>query len=136
MVEQTREIFKQRVITFSELHPDPNQAETASLVLKNLPGIEQLQAINPGQIRIDYNVLEITLQQIESILTELGFHLDGSLINRLKRSLHYYTEETQRANSGIDYADGDSTQKVFIERYSRISHGCQDGRPDIWRHYR
>ena len=136
MAEQTREIIKQRVIAFCELHPDPNQAETAALVLKTLPGIEQLQPVTPTQIRVDYNVLEITLKQIETLLTELGFHLDGNLINRLKRSLHYYTEETQRANSGIDNTDGNFTQKVFIERYSRLSHGCQDGRPDVWRHYR
>ncbi len=136
MAVHEREIIKRRDIAFCELHPDPDQAETAALVLQDLPGVVDTERVSATQISVRYNVLEITLRQIESLLSEVGFHLGSKLIHRLKRSLHYYTEETQRANNGIDGTDRESTQKIFIERYTRLSHGCRDGRPNIWRHYR
>jgi len=39
-------------------------------------------------------------QIIDEALIELGFHLDNSLLNKLLRALHYYSEEAQCANLG------------------------------------
>ena len=86
-------------------------------------------------MRISYDVILITLEQIEAVLIEMGFHLDNRLIYRLKRALYHYTEETQRTNEGLSNCDNDCTQKVFIKRYQNIKHGCRDQRPSHWRKY-
>jgi hypothetical protein len=128
-------LIKHREIGFSKLHPDPNQAQTATLLLSDIEGVKHVNFVSATFMRISYNVLNITLEQIEDILKELGFHLDNRLIYRMKRSLYYYTEETQRANHGCNKADGNCTQKVFVKRYQAIKHGCRDERPTHWRKY-
>ena len=128
-------LHKHREISFSKLHPDPNQAQTATLLLSDIDGVQHVHFVSPTFMRISYDVMQITLEQIESILAELGFHLDNRLIYRMKRALYYYTEETQRANNGCVKGDSNCTQKVFIKRYQTIKHGCRDQRPTHWRKY-
>ena len=48
-----------------------------------------------------YDLRRITLQRIENALSELGYHLDNSLLCKLKRALFHYAEETQRENLAI-----------------------------------
>mgnify|MGYP001548596458 CR=1 FL=1 len=128
-------MLKHREIAFSKLHPDPNQAQTAILLLSDLKGVKHAHLVSPTFMRISYDVMHITLEEIESILTEMGFHLDNRLIYRMKRALYNYTEETQRANHGIGKSDQNTTQKVFIKRYQSVKHGCRDQRPTHWRKY-
>ena len=127
--------IKHREIIFDEKHPDPRQANTAVLLLSDIPGVLEVQVISDTAIRIGYHLLEIDLQQIEEGLADAGFHLSGKLIYKLKRALYYFTEETERANKGCSETDPNSTRKVFIERYKQIRHGCRDDRPDHWRRY-
>ncbi len=127
--------IKHREISFSKLHPDPNQAQTAILLLSDIEGVVHAHFVSPTFMRISYDVMHITLEQVENILVEMGFHLDNRLIYRMKRALYYYTEETQRANSGCNKADGNCTQKVFVKRYQSTKHGCRDSRPTHWRKY-
>jgi len=135
MNEEADNLLKHREIAFSKLHPDPNQAQTATLLLSDLDGVRHVHFVSPTFMRISYQVLQISLQDIEDILKELGFHLDNRLIYRMKRSLYYYTEETQRANNGCIKGDSNCTQKVFIKRYQAMKHGCRDQRPAHWRKY-
>ena len=135
MEENADSLIKHREISFSKLHPDPNQAQTATLLLADLEGVNHVHFVSPTFMRISYDVTRITLAQIEAILVDLGFHLDNRLIYRLKRALYIYTEDTQRANCGCDKADANSTQKVFIKRYQAMKHGCRDQRPTHWRKY-
>lgn len=135
MEPQADSLLKHREIPFSKLHPDPNQAQTAIMLLSDLEGVQHARFVSPTFMRISYDVLHITLEQIESILLDLGFHLDNKLLYRMKRALYYYTEETQRANNGCAKGDSNCTQKVFIKRYQAIKHGCRDQRPTHWRKY-
>jgi hypothetical protein len=127
-------LIKHREISFSKLHPDPNQAQTAILLLSDISGVIHAHFVSPTLMRISYDVLHVTLEQVEAILTEMGFHLDNRLIFRMKRALYYYTEETQRANCGCK-GDSNNTQKVFVKRYQTTKHGCRDQRPSHWRKY-
>jgi len=135
MTAEANNLIKHREIAFSKLHPDPNQAQTATLLLSDIDGISHVHFVSPTFMRISYNVLSITLQDIENILKEMGFHLDNRLIYRMKRSLYFYTEETLRANNGCKPGDSNCTQKVFVKRYQAIKHGCRDQRPTHWRKY-
>jgi len=125
---------KHRDILFDSLHPDPNQAHSATLAISDLNGIEQIDVISPTRIAVRYQLSLITLADIEFVLRELGYHLDGSLMSKMKRALYAYTEETERANLGYTSSQ-QSTRDVFIKQYQKRPHGCRDPRPDYWRDY-
>ncbi len=126
---------KKREIFFSELHPDSNQAETAMRMLENIHGILALEVIHPQQLNVRYDLRYLSLADIEETLTEVGFHLDNSLILRLKRALYNYTESTECANIGCLRCQDKSTRDIFIDRYQKQAHGCRDQRPSHWRDY-
>ncbi|MCX8018655.1 MAG: hypothetical protein N2690_12280, partial [Rhodocyclaceae bacterium] len=115
--------------------PNPHQAQTAAAFLDGVDGILKTEPAGPYVLYVTYDVLKITLQEIEEALTELGLHLDRNLFNRLRRALHHYTEETVRANSGLTLDGQSLTQKLFAKRYELIEHGCRDERPEHWRRY-
>ena len=129
------EIVKQRQIAFDALHPDSNQARTAALMLTDVRGILDATDQAPTLLDLRYNVLDISLEQIEHALSDSGFHLSNGLLDKLRRALYYYTEETQRANSGCQRGDPNCTREVFINNYQRRDHSLKDPRPEHWRKY-
>lgn len=129
------ELIKQREIAFCPLHPDSNQAKSASLLLVNAVGIHHVRPLSSHIVHVTYNIEHITLKLIEGALSELGFHLDNSLFAKMKRALFYYSEETQLVNLGYDHAESKSTTEIFINRYDQLPHGCRDKRPSHYRHY-
>jgi hypothetical protein len=129
------DLIKVRQIAFTELHPDPRQAQTAALMLADVDGILEASDASAVLLNLRYNLLEISLEQIETALTETGFHLNSRLIYRLQRALYYYTEDVQRANNGCRRGDSNCTRKIFIERYQQRDHTLQDPRPEHWRKY-
>ena len=135
MTEMDDNLIKHREIQFSELHPDANQAHSAMAFLAGIEGMLGVQIVNPICVQVRYNVNQVSLQLLEQALEEMGYHLDNRLMNRLKRGLYYYTEETQRANMGCPRGDSSCTLKVFVNRYQHLEHGCRDNRPDHWRKY-
>lgn len=130
----TEDLIKYRDIRFCGLHPDTSQAHSASLVLSDVDGIIKAHPLSHQTLHLSYDVTRITLSVIESALVDLGYHLDNSLMFKLKRALYYYTEETQRANLGLRECCSTDVQ-VFINRYQRLRHGCRDMRPNHWRTY-
>lgn len=133
MDEQHRNLIKHREILFQAPHPEPNQAQAATLALSDAEGIHRLHPAAALNLQLSYDVRLITLQAIEEGLSEQGYHLDNSLLTKLKRAVYYYTEETQRANLG--HHDKVHTHKVFVNQYHRTQHGCRDCRPQHWRKY-
>ncbi len=128
------EILKHRDICFESLHPNPTQVQTAIDLLSGIEGIVDLSPGGKGCIRICYDLRYVTLEAIEHALVELGFHLDNSLMCRLKRALHHYTESNQRAHLGY-HPEMNIAREVFINRYAQIRHGCRDQLPRYWREY-
>jgi hypothetical protein len=126
---------KQREILFDPLHPDPNQAHSATLALNDFNGIEHIDVLSPTRLMVRYYLNKVTLADIEFVLRELGYHLDGSIMSKMKRALYAYTEETERANHGYSSSQGKSTRDVFIKQYQKRPHGCRDPRPSHWRDY-
>ena len=129
-----QELIKQREIRFCHLHPNPDQARSELLLLSDADGVIDISFIDEICLSISYDVRFLTLQAIEDVLIRLGYHLDNRLINRMKRALYSYSEETQRANLG-SIVETDTTTKVFVKRYSINYHGCRDKRPEHWRKY-
>lgn len=135
MTSRENGLIKQREVIFCMLHPDPRQAHTAAAVLDGVEGILHLEVPDPAMLKVRYDLLRLTLQQIETLLSERGFHLDNSLMNKLLRALYRYTEDNERQNLGCPAGDSNCTTKVFISSYQRREHGCRDERPNHWRRY-
>ncbi len=129
------ERIKHRDIAFQEIHPNPDQAKAAARFLIEVDGILSAAAVSPRLLHVQYDVFIISLLEIEAALIELGLHLDTNLLSRLKRALHYYTEETARANADHTHCESNCTDKLFAKRYELIEHGCRDTRPEHWRQY-
>jgi len=130
----TEELIKRRELRFCHLHPDPNQARSALLLLSDAEGVLDISLANEICLYITYDVRYLTLDTIEKVLVRLGYHLDSRLLYRMKRALFSYSEETQRANLGMS-EDTDNTTQVFVKRYTSNYHGCRDKRPEHWRKY-
>jgi len=135
MQSETSEFIKIREVSFSAINPDPKQAHTATLLLSGMDGVIHAHPLNDTLLQVRYDVSEITLRVIEEVLGELGFHLANNLMCKLKRALYYYTEDTQRANLGLDGQAAPKSVKVFVQRYEKLRHGCRDDRPEHWRNY-
>ncbi|MCB1777946.1 MAG: hypothetical protein KDI50_10975 [Candidatus Competibacteraceae bacterium] len=128
-------MYKSRVIQFCRFHPEPEQAYSAATWLREIVGIESVRQTSPLAMEVVYDLRQITLEGIECALAELGYHLDNSLLCKLKRALFYYAEDTQRENLAILQEGQVLQQEVFINRYQHLTHGCRDPQPEYWREY-
>lgn len=135
MGTQSSDVIKHREIWFRGPHEDSNQAQTATLILSDVEGVVRVQPQHTQLILVSYDISLITLQVIDTLLSDLGFHLDNNLLMKLKRALYYYTEDVQQDAMGCKRGRGNCTQAVFINRYRQLEHGCRDIRPDHWRQY-
>ncbi|HRY15340.1 MAG: hypothetical protein KDJ31_05880 [Candidatus Competibacteraceae bacterium] len=135
MRTDTGELYKSRIIQFCRFHPEPEQAYSAARWLREIAGIESVWQASPLAVEVVYDLRQVTLECIECALTELGYHLDNSLLCKLKRALFYYTEDTQRENLAITQECQITQQEVFINRYQHLTHGCRDPQPEYWREY-
>lgn len=129
------ELRKHRIIQFCRFHPDSDQARSAALWLSGVAGIESVRQISSLALEVVYNLRLVTLECLERALIELGYHLDNSLLCKLKRALFHYVEETQRENLALTQECEITRQEVFINRYQHLAHGCRDPQPQHWREY-
>jgi len=129
------DLIKRRDILFMSPQQDSDPASAAITLLNDIEGIFDAIRLHEFAINISYNICHITLCDIEDVLQEVGFHLDNSVMSKLKRALFYYAEDTQLANLGYEHAESKSTLEIFINRYNQLPHGCRDERPTHLRRY-
>lgn len=127
--------IRHRELSFASLHSDAHQARSALLLLSDVDGIVHMELIDSLRLRVSYHIEHVSLRVIEETLIGLGFHLDNSLLTKLKRALYYYSEDVQRDNLGCTRGEHNCIQKVFVNRYQKLPHGCRDDRPEHWRRY-
>lgn len=135
MSQRQPEVRKKREISFCILHPDNEQAHTALLLLSGVDEIDSVRRINKRAIEVEYRLRKIRLKMVEELLIRAGFHLDNSLMARMKRSLWHYTEQVEFENLQLPNHTFLDTTEVFINRYRHLRHGCRDDRPEHWRKY-
>lgn len=117
-------------------HRERDQAPLVLQALADSPLIAQVTILGPNRLRLDYDLRDVTFVEIEAALEELGFHLDNSLLTRLRRALYAYCEDTRRANLQIPAnCIGQCARRIFVRQYQKDTHGCQDQRPTHWRSY-
>lgn len=128
------DLDKIREVVFHDL--PAGQAERARALLDGLDGIQaRLEGERACTLIIQYNVRHYTLQGLEKALELQGFHLDNSLLQKIRRSLIHFCEQVQRENLLINAPDVKS-QQVFARVYEQHLHGDKDETPEEWREYR
>lgn len=127
------DLRKSRDIYFSSL--PPGQVERALFLLSGLDGLETRPGPHPHSLTVDYSLLDYTLQGLEHALVVQGFHLDHSLLQKLKRALVYYAEEVQRANL-LAPEQRQKARQIFVQAYEHHLHGDSDDTPEEWREYK
>jgi hypothetical protein len=126
------DIDKRRELVFHAL--PPGQAERALVLLTGLPGLVVSRQSELVLI-IEYGVCDYTLEAIENALGQQGFHLESSLLVRIRRALVHYCEHIQRQNMGEPEVRTKNYQ-AFVEAWQHRSHGNHDETPEEWRQYR
>lgn len=129
------DLIKHRDIHFMSPQAELDPAAAAHSLLSQIEGIIASNPLHSHCVSVTYHLGKISLNDIDDILQEVGFHLDNSILSKLKRALFYYAEETQLANLGYDHAESKSTLEIFINRHSQLPHGCRDERPTHLRRY-
>jgi hypothetical protein len=128
------ELVRSREIRFRGPHPSGDQAPSAALLLNDIDGVLDSGVTAVDLISVRYTLDLVTLEVIEGLLVEFGFHLDNSLLIKLRRALHYYSEDCQRVNLGIECQEGiNCNAKVLANRYRQ--RGPKEGLPEHWRKY-
>lgn len=127
------DLEKNREIVFHAL--PPGQAERALTLLEGLEGLQVTLGADRYRLLVSYQVCEYTLEGLETALASQGFHLDNSLLGKLKRALAYFCESVQRRNVVADEPDIKS-QQAFVRVYEQHLHGDRDDTPEEWRGYK
>jgi hypothetical protein len=131
---QPCDLDKIREIVFHDL--PAGQAERARQLLDGLDGIQaRTESGHSITLIIQYNVRHYTLQGLEKALESQGFHLDNSLLQKIRRALTHFCEQVQRENLSINAPDVKS-QQVFARVYEQHLHGDKDETPEEWREYK
>lgn len=128
------DLEKTREIVFHDL-PE-GQAQRARALLDGLDDIRaDMHSERSFTLIVQYNVRHYTLQGLEKALELQGFHLDNSLMQKLRRALIRFCEQVQRENLAINAPDAKS-QQIFARVYEQHLHGDRDETPEEWREYK
>jgi hypothetical protein len=127
------DLEKIREIVFHDL--PAGQAERAHLLLQDLEGLIVTRGGDGCRLLVRYSVCEYTLEGLETALAQQGFHLDNSLLSKLRRAMAYFCENVQRRNVAANEPDIKS-QQAFMKVYESHLHGDRDDTPEEWRRYR
>jgi len=111
------------------------QAERARILLEGLEGLMVMEGPGGNTLLVRYHICEYTLEGLETALASQGFHLDNSLMSKLKRALAYFCESVQRSNVAANEPDIKS-QQAFMKVYESHLHGDRDDTPEEWRSYK
>lgn len=83
-------LHKVRRICFSNL-PPPNLSRALKL-LDSMAQIEASIETEDGCLSVRYDLSQHTLEALENRLVSHGYHLDNSLLQKIKLALIYYSE--------------------------------------------
>ncbi|MFC7419741.1 hypothetical protein ACFQNF_07585 [Iodobacter arcticus] len=117
------------------LYPLPtDQAEQAACYLKDTLEISVQYSNSTHRISVYYALTEHTLKSIEAYLKQAGFHLDESILSKIKRALAHYCEDIERSNLEIPVHNIKS-RDVFVKVWGNHPHGDHDETPEELRRY-
>ena len=126
---------KERRVRFSAL--PPGQTLEAADFLGGLEGLEIAPSFPDRLIAIAYDLHDHSLEELDSVLLDKGFHLECSLLNKVIRALIYYAEETEIHNLDAPRRLLKKSQnEAYTHAWERHAHGDHDDTPLEWREYK
>ncbi len=128
---QPEDCFKKREIHFSALPSGQAARAAESLAEMGLAA----EIAGPGMLTVCYHLPEHSLETLEEALVDQGFHLDNSLLQKIKRALVHYVEEVQCQNL-CEQPRMQKNMEIFVKVYEHHPHGDHDATPEEWREYR
>ncbi len=126
------DVDKRREIAFHPL--PPGQVERALDLLGTLAGLK-VRRLGALAVEVSYCINDHTLQDLEALLDQHEFHLENTLLIRVRRALVHYCEHVQRDN----LQSPEVQTKLFkpsIEAWEKHPHGDHDETPIEWRQYK
>lgn len=128
-------IRKQRSVLFAKF--PPGQVPEASNFLSRIERLQLEQSHQARAVDVAYDLHHHCLQEIEGALEDHGYHLDNTLMSKMKRALIYYVEETQRHNLDAPHRPLKRSQsEAYTQAWERHPHGDHDDTPPEWREYK
>jgi len=94
--QQGHQIIKIRIIKPGTLLTD-EQCYVIENEIKQMMGIRSLQ-VEPDFISITYDLMQVTVEQIETAIEDTGNRIDKTLGELLKHAFMNYVEETELVN--------------------------------------
>jgi hypothetical protein len=136
----SQQVIKHREIHFCSLHDNPDQAHSAVFIINDLHGVLISHARDQYHIKLTYDLNKITLEEIEGVLRNEGFHLNNSILAKIKRGIVFYCEEASRENMKQERLIAEVQEKhtgevVYLRPKKKKLCDCRDHRPESWRHY-
>nr|WP_183637858.1 hypothetical protein [Niveibacterium umoris] len=125
---------KRREVRFQRL-PE-GQAERAVQRLSAVPGLAVERGLRRDSIWITYSLVDHSLEEVETLLHSMGFHLDPSLYTRLFNALVRYCEETQLHNLRSPERLIKQSNEVYVKAWEHHLHGDHDDTPAELREYK
>lgn len=125
---------KHRELRFCKLK-DWQIAEAADLLHK-LPKLEVGPGTLPNGISVWYEITDHSMEELENLLIDRGFHLENTLYAKLIRALVYFTEETQLRNMGQPERLIKKSHEVYSKVWEHHPHGDHDDTPPELRDYK
>ncbi len=124
---------RKRQINFDPV--PPGQAREAMLLLDGLPHLQVLGLVGDNGLLVKYDLRHYSLERVETALVAEGFHLENTLLAKLKRALIHYCERVQAGHlrQQPQYA---RTRRIYAQVYENHAHGDRDDTPPEWREYR
>lgn len=118
---------KQREIRFCKLKHW--QIPEAFSLLAALPKLEVAPGALPNGIAVWYEIADYSMEALERMLLDHGFHLENTLYCKLIRALVYFTEETQLRNLGQPERLIKKSHDVYSKAWDHHPHGDHDDTP-------
>lgn len=83
-----------------------NNESTSQLIgaLNSLMGVTEAK-INQGQLQIEYDLVQVSLEEIEAFIKSTGINIEQSWLDKIHDSFIHYNEEGQLDNLGHPYKD-------------------------------
>jgi hypothetical protein len=129
------DLKKHREILFSKFPPGQVPEAAGDLQLLDEVGIEP--KYEKRSLGVAYDLQNHTLQELDELLIDKGYHLDNTLMSKLTRALIYYVEETQLHNLGVpERLLKRSSQEAYVKAWEHRPHGDHDDTPPEWREYK
>ncbi len=102
--QQGREVIKKRSLMLSE-PLDAVQAGQVKQALLSMMGIQAVH-IEANKIEIQYDLIQVTTEQIADKLTFIGSELGGGWVDRLKQAFINYREECEIGSLEVENKKG------------------------------